>query len=167
MPRVVIVGGGISGLATAYRLQQRHPALEVVVLERQARPGGTIGTCSRGGFRVEAGPNGFLDNNPSTLALCSDLGLAGRLVPGRAAAARGQPPPRGSTMWSFREGLGLLVETLRDRLRQPPVLGVAARRVLRRDSGAEGPAWEVRGEGREHWTADAVVLACPAYEQAA
>jgi oxygen-dependent protoporphyrinogen oxidase len=88
MPRVVIVGGGISGLALAYRLEQRRPDVEVLVLEQEPRLGGKIDTVHRAGFRVEAGPNGFLDNNPATLDLCRELGLANRLVAASDAAAR-------------------------------------------------------------------------------
>jgi oxygen-dependent protoporphyrinogen oxidase len=67
-------------------------------------------------------------------------------------------------MWSFREGLGLLVETLRERLRTRPLTGVAVRAVTP-DSGPE--KWQVLAEGRDAWAADAVVLTCPAYQQAA
>jgi oxygen-dependent protoporphyrinogen oxidase len=88
MPRVVIVGGGISGLALAYRLQQRAPDAEVIVLEQAARLGGTIGTERRDGFQVELGPNGFVDNKPFALELCRDLGLSERLVPASEAARR-------------------------------------------------------------------------------
>lgn len=42
MPRVVIVGAGISGLAVAYRLQQLAPLTEIVVLEQADRPGGHL-----------------------------------------------------------------------------------------------------------------------------
>ncbi|HEY7326362.1 MAG TPA: protoporphyrinogen oxidase [Gemmataceae bacterium] len=88
MPRVVIVGGGISGLALAHRLEQRAPNVEVIVLEQAARLGGTIGTERRDGFQVEIGPNGFLDNKPFALALCRDLGLGERLIPASEAARR-------------------------------------------------------------------------------
>src|SRR6266542_4236155 len=88
MSRVVIVGGGISGLALAYRLEQLAPAAEVTVLERSDRLGGTVGTIERDGFRVELGPNGFLDNNPSTRTLCGDLGLGDRLIPASESAGR-------------------------------------------------------------------------------
>ena len=88
MPRIVIVGGGVSGLALAYRLEQRLPAAEVVVLEREARLGGKVATLCRDGFRVEAGPNGFLDTNPATLDLCRELGLGDRLTAASAASGR-------------------------------------------------------------------------------
>src|SRR5437773_5822355 len=88
MKQVVIIGGGISGLATAYRLQQSCPAVVITVLEGSQSPGGTIWTERRDGFQVEIGPNGFLDNKPFTLRLCQDLGLGDRLVP--ASEASGQ-----------------------------------------------------------------------------
>ena len=40
MPSVVIVGGGLSGLSLAYRVQQAAPHVEITLLENQLRPGG-------------------------------------------------------------------------------------------------------------------------------
>src|SRR5262249_25451402 len=80
------------------------------------------------------------------------------------AAARGETFRRAPQMWSFREGLRLLVETVRDQLARPPLLGVNVRSVLRQDT-APGAGWVVAAEGRDRWPADAVVLACPAYRQ--
>src|SRR6516165_5860358 len=88
MPRVVIVGGGISGLALAYRLQQRTSDAEVIVLEERSRLGGTVGTQRRDGFQIEIGPNGFLDNKPFALALCQELGLGDKLLAASEAARR-------------------------------------------------------------------------------
>lgn len=75
--RIVIVGAGISGLALAYRLKDRH---DVSVLEASSRAGGNIRTFTEKGFTWEAGPNGFLDSKPSTLQLCKDLGLGDQLI---------------------------------------------------------------------------------------
>jgi oxygen-dependent protoporphyrinogen oxidase len=276
MPRILIIGGGISGLTLAYRLEQRLPTVEVLVLERDTRVGGTIATVERDGFRVEAGPNGFLDNKPFVAALCRELGLGDRMLLASEAAGRnrflmlggqlrqlpgsllsflttrtlswrarialmterfrrnkpadddetidafarrragdevadtladafvtgihaGDPKllslratfPRvadlerthGSVlggmaadrkarrarheeiarprMWSFAEGLTLLIDTLRGRLRQPPLTGVGVRRLLR-----QGGRWRVEADGRDGWEADAVALTCPAYAQA-
>src|SRR5262249_34112277 len=66
-------------------------------------------------------------------------------------------------MWSFREGLTLLIDTLRSRLRFPPLTGVAVRTARRLESNG----WRVQSEGRDGWDAEAVVLACPAPQQAA
>src|SRR5207244_3082339 len=88
MPRVVVVGGGISGLTLALRLEQRRPDLAVQLLERAPRLGGCIDTTVRDGFTVESGPNGFLDTRPAALDLCREVGLAGSLVASSDAAAR-------------------------------------------------------------------------------
>jgi oxygen-dependent protoporphyrinogen oxidase len=74
MARVVIVGGGISGLSLGYELK-RTAKSEAIVLEAEDSPGGKIRTLSEKGFLCEWGVNGFLDNRPSTLALAGDLGL--------------------------------------------------------------------------------------------
>lgn len=66
-------------------------------------------------------------------------------------------------MWSFPEGLGLLIDTLAQRLRTPPRTGAGVTGVIR--IGETGPRWEVRGEGSQRWQADAVVLACPGPRQ--
>lgn len=85
-PRVVIAGGGISGLATGWLVQEAlRDALppqgaEVMVLEPERRPGGKIRTVSEAGYRVEAGPNGFLDSKPWTLDLVKRLGLDAELL---------------------------------------------------------------------------------------
>ncbi len=70
MPHVVIVGGGLSGLAVAYRLTGVVPGVAVTLLESRDRPGGNIGTEDHDGFRVERGPNGFLDRTPFVPQLC-------------------------------------------------------------------------------------------------
>ena len=90
--RIVIVGGGISGLAVAWwtreyaRAQGR--AVEIRLLEASDRLGGTIFTDTRDGYRCEWGPNGFLDSKPSTLKLVEGLGMSDRLLPSSDEAAR-------------------------------------------------------------------------------
>lgn len=90
--RVVVVGGGIAGLATAYRLREgarRHDVgLAVTLLEASDRLGGNIRTERARGYTVEWGPNGFLDNVPATLELARDLGLEEELQPADPRAAR-------------------------------------------------------------------------------
>jgi len=66
---VIVVGGGISGLATAYYLLKRLPSLSLLLVEASPRLGGTMQTRHVEGFIIEEGPNGFLDNKPHTLEL--------------------------------------------------------------------------------------------------
>ena len=82
------------------------------------------------------------------------------------ATARGESYQRPGKMWSFRDGLRLLIETVRDRLPRPPVLGVTIRRIAKQATREAGPSWTVGAEGQDQWPADAVVLACPAHQQA-
>jgi oxygen-dependent protoporphyrinogen oxidase len=81
------------------------------------------------------------------------------------AKARGEPDQRPGKMWSFREGLRLLVETLAGQLKQPPVYGVEVHRLAVLNNHAPRPTWTAYA-GKDVWTADAIVLACPVYQQA-
>ena len=69
---VVIIGGGVSGLATAHYLG-RH-GIPSVILERASRLGGLIGTDVVQGCRLEAGPDSYLAAKPAVTDLARDLG---------------------------------------------------------------------------------------------
>jgi len=73
--RLVIIGGGISGLSLAYFLLERKPFFDIIVLESEKKAGGKIWTEKINGFLCEGGVNGFLDNRPKTLDLVAKLGL--------------------------------------------------------------------------------------------
>lgn len=82
--KLVVVGGGITGLAAAHRAVElageRGLSLDLTLLEAGNRLGGTIATERRDGFLVECGPDSFLSEKPWALALCRRLGLEDRLV---------------------------------------------------------------------------------------
>lgn len=88
MPKVAIIGGGISGLALAYRLRQYLADVDIQILESDKNIGGKISSIHEQGFIYESGPNGFLDSNPSTLNLSKELGLSSQLSPANDAAAK-------------------------------------------------------------------------------
>ncbi|HWT00467.1 MAG TPA: protoporphyrinogen oxidase [Pyrinomonadaceae bacterium] len=83
-PRVVVIGGGISGLAAAHRLvelsAQHDDPPEVLLLEASAQTGGVIRTTRRDGFLLEAGPDSFISEKPAGVELAKRLGLASRLI---------------------------------------------------------------------------------------
>lgn len=84
MKRVVIIGGGIAGLATAWSLREHQPEgadFEIVLVERNERFGGNIRTEREGGFLVEGGPDCFLSEKPWAMELCKRIGLSGKLLP--------------------------------------------------------------------------------------
>ncbi len=92
MRRLVVVGGGIAGLAAAWSAR-RHAAsvpggLEVEVFERDSEVGGKARTLARNGWIVECGPSGFVAGRPQLDALIHDCGLAEELQPSNAASAR-------------------------------------------------------------------------------
>ncbi|MEA5115004.1 MAG: protoporphyrinogen oxidase [Geobacteraceae bacterium] len=84
MKKAVVIGGGISGLATAYLLREKASArgldLEVSLLEKESRAGGKIWSIKNEGYLCEWGPNGFLDSKPQTLELCAELGISELLL---------------------------------------------------------------------------------------
>src|SRR5581483_6914822 len=98
--RVVVVGGGVAGLATAYRLAGgsggAHAVssdLDVVVLEAEGSPGGKVRSVDVAGIEVEAGPDSLLARKPAGVELCRELGLGPEL----------EAPATGSTLiWTER-----------------------------------------------------------------
>lgn len=80
--RVVVVGGGISGLATAWYLRSGASGVvpDVALLEASGRLGGKIRTDEMAGVPVEAGPDTFLARVPWAIDLCRELGLGDDLV---------------------------------------------------------------------------------------
>ncbi|MDE2837443.1 MAG: protoporphyrinogen oxidase [Chloroflexota bacterium] len=88
---VVIVGGGITGLAAAWYLEQgarqAGTDLSVVIVERERVLGGKISTLSEDGFIVEGGPDGFLTRKPWALELARELGIEDDIVYMQASGA--------------------------------------------------------------------------------
>jgi protoporphyrinogen/coproporphyrinogen III oxidase len=84
MKRIVIIGGGISGLSAAHRIlectQQLRGPVGVTVLEAGSHVGGIVQTDERDGFLLERGPDSFLSEKPATLELARRLGLESRLI---------------------------------------------------------------------------------------
>lgn len=82
--QVVVVGGGISGLAAAHRIleesQRLQKPVQLQLLEADSRLGGVIHTVERDGFVLEGGPDSFISEKPWALALCRRLGLESRLI---------------------------------------------------------------------------------------
>jgi len=80
---IIIIGGGISGLALLHYLKQKYIDREDVhiqLLEKNERLGGTIGSTKKNGCLFETGPNGFLDSRKRTLELAKELNLENCLV---------------------------------------------------------------------------------------
>jgi oxygen-dependent protoporphyrinogen oxidase len=83
MKRIAIIGGGISGLAAAFALEEHRRAgapLEYVVYESSPRLGGVLRTEHVEGCVMEAGPDSFLTEKSWAADLCRTLGLGDQLI---------------------------------------------------------------------------------------
>jgi len=76
--KIIILGAGISGLATAFQLQQK--GYEVTVLEKKSEPGGSMISEKSNGFLVEYGPNSGLETTPIIKQLVKDVGLSEEMI---------------------------------------------------------------------------------------
>ena len=82
--RVAIIGGGVSGLACAFRLtelkRQNKSDFEIIIFEAGSQAGGTIGTEKRDEFIFEKGPDSFISENAGALDFCGRLGIGSKVI---------------------------------------------------------------------------------------
>lgn len=86
VPSVVVVGGGVTGLAAAHAVHRARPDVALFLFESRPELGGNIATHREQGFVLDAGPDSFLRTKPEALALCRELGLEPLLVSPRESA---------------------------------------------------------------------------------
>jgi len=86
--RFAIVGGGVTGLAAAYRLTQLLPQSRIELFEASDRLGGVLHTHHRGELLIERGADSLIDKLPWAVDLCRELGLEDQLIPTNAAHRR-------------------------------------------------------------------------------
>src|SRR5699024_7671303 len=81
--RIVIVGGGITGLSAAYYLQKQgmeNREAEITVLEESERVGGKLNTVHQDGCTIERGADSFLARKKPGMRLMEELGLTNQLI---------------------------------------------------------------------------------------
>ncbi len=86
MAAVAVVGGGLAGLTTAYRLKQR--GIRVVVYEAGDRTGGVILTRREDDYLADLGPNSLATPTPEVQSLLAHLGLESSVIPASAHARK-------------------------------------------------------------------------------
>ena len=145
---VVIVGGGISGLAAATRLAERLDPASITLIEADSELGGKIRTERTGEFVLESGPDCFLAAKPAGIELCRRLGLSDRLI-GTNPSTRKSFVKRGGRLHPLPDGITGLVPSrlmpllttgilsLRGRVRAGLELFVPRRRAATEESVAE------------------------------
>jgi oxygen-dependent protoporphyrinogen oxidase len=122
--RIVIVGGGVTGLAAAHRLQEMARdeglPLEVRLYEAGPRLGGVISTQRRDGFVLEHGPDSLITDKPWGLALARRLGLEDELT-GTAETHRRSFVVRDGRLLPVPEGFQLLAPSRFGPLAMTPI----------------------------------------------
>jgi len=78
--RVLVIGGGISGLSTADAVLRLDPSAEVTLLEGESRLGGNITTVREDGFILDGGPDSWVATKPQASELAKTLGLERDLI---------------------------------------------------------------------------------------
>lgn len=91
----VIVGGGIGGLYTAYKLHLQYPKKTILVLEKSNYLGGRVFTYRDKYMTVETGAGRFSDKHTKLLKLIHELGLDSKIVP--ASGSIGYAPADGTS----------------------------------------------------------------------
>lgn len=80
MPRIAVVGGGIAGLAAAFRTVELCPDVDLTLFEASPRLGGVLHTERVDGYQIEHGSDSFITNRPGAIELCQRLGMADQLL---------------------------------------------------------------------------------------
>jgi oxygen-dependent protoporphyrinogen oxidase len=128
---VLIVGGGISGLTTAYYLGRA--GIRSTIIEKKLRTGGLIKTDHIQGCHLEAGPESFISTKTAVAELAEDLGggLAGKII-GSNDAARRIYVVRNGRLTPMPKGLSMMVPGEWGPVLRSPLLKTATKfRLLR------------------------------------
>ncbi|WP_418790817.1 protoporphyrinogen oxidase [Phosphitispora sp. TUW77] len=91
MKKVIVIGGGITGLSAAYMLQKAVESgkqVDYLLVEKDNRLGGKIWTEEIDGYIVEGGPDCFLSDKPGCFDMARDTGIEERIIPSNDASKR-------------------------------------------------------------------------------
>lgn len=107
---IVIVGGGITGLAAAHHIQQHQPNATITLIEAADYLGGKIATDYVDDFILEAGPDCFLSRKTRGIGLAEEMGITAELQ-GRKPATERAYVMRHGRLHTLPEGLSGMIPT--------------------------------------------------------
>lgn len=136
-PRVVIVGGGITGLAAAHHLLELG-GLDVEVFDAAGSPGGLLATEYVGDYLIERGADSFITNKPAAIDLCMRLGLESELIP-TDSRYRTSLVLRDGQPTQVPRGFQLLMPTQLEPLLQSPLLSEEGKRRVMQEASIAAP----------------------------
>ena len=131
---IAIVGGGISGLATAYQLASDGVAF--TLFEASPRLGGIIETVHRQGFVIECGPDSWVTEKPWARELAVELGLEDQIIPSNDQWRRTfvqQGSDSQTQLVSIPDGMRMMVPTKWEPLLDSPLFSGQARQAYQRE----------------------------------
>jgi monoamine oxidase len=124
MPKVLIIGAGLSGLSTAYAL--RNANIDLTLLEARPRLGGRIFTRKENHLHLEMGATWFGPQHSKLIALVNELKVLYKVQEnGREAIydfrpkgnlERFQIPSQGASTYKFKEGSSALINALHQQI---------------------------------------------------
>src|SRR6202041_1228096 len=131
---IAIVGGGVSGLATAYQLACEGVAFSL--FEASPRLGGIVETIHRQGFVIECGPDSWVTEKPWARELAGELGLEDQIIPSNDQWRRTyvlQGGPRQMQLVPIPDGMRMMVPTKWGPLLESPLFSWQARLAYLRE----------------------------------
>jgi len=127
MRRLVIIGGGITGLSAAWLARRLSREVEITLVEKEPTLGGKIQTEMKDGLVLEAGPDAFLSRKPAGLELCRELGVMD-LLRGQIPRVKRSFVMKSHQLHALPEGFSGLVPATMGALRDTQLLSEEGRR---------------------------------------
>jgi oxygen-dependent protoporphyrinogen oxidase len=143
--KVAILGGGISGLTTAWQLAQLGQT-DVTLFEASPRLGGIIDTVRHEGFVVEGGPDGWVSEKPWARDLAVELGLGDQLI-GSLDSGRVTWIVQNGQLVAMPDAMRMMVPTDVGALTGSPLFSAPAIAAYRAEAGR---ADELRAQAPTH-----------------
>ena len=123
---LLVIGGGVSGLACAITYKREHPSAQVTVLEKEERLGGLLNSKKEGEFCFELGPDSILEGTKECDQLIDSLSLEDKIVRVSSGARRALLQHQGKLI-AIPKGFELLASGRPWQLLNSPVLSWRAK----------------------------------------